>query len=139
MCEVAELWEVWRRLNKHFEAGVAAREAGVRQAFGNMNNKKSKNPGETQSLMVDLEEKAKKYVEVTGGEPDEEWHKQVLMGFIDQTTNNHTMMYQREPLAEYIMKIDEFITAYLANEKKTASQTNRLGGWDGWPWWNGDQ
>ena len=49
-------WEAWRRLSKHFEAGVAAREAGVRQAFGNMNNKKAKNPSETQSRMVELEE-----------------------------------------------------------------------------------
>ena len=52
-------WEAWRRLNKHFEAGVAAREAGVRQAFGNMNNKKSKNSGEAQSPMVELEEMRK--------------------------------------------------------------------------------
>ena len=94
-------WEAWRRLNKHFEAGVAAREAGVRQAFCNMNNKKAKTPAELQSLMVELEEKHKKYTEVTGAELDEEWHKQVIMGMIDQTANTHTMQHQRLPLAEY--------------------------------------
>ena len=42
-------------------------------------------------------------------------------------------------LTEYKLKIDEFITSYLANGKKTAGQPNKFGGWDGWQGWNGYQ
>ena len=59
-------FEAWRRLHQQYEQGSAMKEAVARSQFTGMVNKKAKTPKETRTLMVELEDKAKKIEEITG-------------------------------------------------------------------------
>ncbi len=72
-------WEAWRKLHQQFEPGLVMREAVVMSQFTNMVNKRARNPGETKTLMVELEEKAK-VEEVTGERIDNRHMMSVIMG-----------------------------------------------------------
>ena len=95
-------WEAWRKLHQQYEPGSAMREAVARSQFTGMVNKRAKTPKETRTLMVELEEKAKRMEEITG-EPIEEGHyKSVVTGMIDMETLRQTVEHQEGSLEKFI-------------------------------------
>ena len=60
-------WEAWRKLHLQYEPQLVMREAVVMAAFTNMVAKRAKNPSESKALLQELDERARRVEEVTGG------------------------------------------------------------------------
>ena len=63
-------WEAWMKLHLQFEPALVMREAVVMAQFTSMVNKRAKTPAETKTLLVELEERAKRVEEITHDERD---------------------------------------------------------------------
>jgi len=87
-------WEAWRKLHLQFEPGLVMREAQVMSQYTNMVNKRAKNPQETRSLMVELEERAKRVEEISGEQIDSRHEMSVIVGILDPETLKHTAQFQ---------------------------------------------
>ena len=76
-------WEAWRWLHEHFEPSLAVRESQVLAELSLMTQRRAKNPAETKRLMLDLEDKIRKVIEVTGRIPDDARCKSIVLSFVD--------------------------------------------------------
>ena len=72
---------------------ISHEEAVARSQFTGMVNKRAKNPKETRTLMVGLEDKAKKMIEITGETIEEGNYISVIAGMIDLETLKRTAEY----------------------------------------------
>ena len=113
-------WEAWRKLHLQFEPGMVMREAMVMASFTSMVTKRAKNASETRTLMVELEDRAKRVEDITG-EPIEGKHEMsVIMGILDQETLKHTAQYQGAKADVKILKrkILEFVNLVSSGSNK---------------------
>ena len=87
-------WEAWRKLRLQFEPALVMREAVVMASFTNMVSRRTKTPGESKALLVELDECAKRVEEVTGEPIDNRRRMSVVMGVIDSESMKHTSQFQ---------------------------------------------
>ena len=87
-------WNAWRKLHQNFEPSLAARVGQVMASFTGMVNRKAKNQAETRSMMLEVDERARRVEEMTGTAPEERHTMSVIAGFLDNETLKHTMQYQ---------------------------------------------
>ena len=80
------------------------REAVVMDQFTSMAIKRAKNPSETKTLLVELEEKAKKVEEITGERIYNRHMMSVIMGILDIETLKHTAQSQGSKVKADILK-----------------------------------
>ena len=113
-------WEVWRKLHQQFEPGVVMTEAVVVAQFTNIVNKRAKNTMETNNLLVELEEKAKRVEDVTGERIDNRHMMSVIMGILDTETLKHTAQYQGSKVKAETLKRKVMELANLMGTGKTA-------------------
>ena len=73
-------YEAWCKLHQQFEPNVVMREAQAMSQFTGMVNRRAKNPSETRSLMLELEERARRVEELTEIPPDDRHVMSVIMG-----------------------------------------------------------
>jgi len=87
-------WEAWRKLHLQFEPALVMREAVVMAQFTSMVNKRANTPAETKTLLVELDERAKRFEGITGGRIDNRHTMSVAMGILDSETMKHTVQRQ---------------------------------------------
>ena len=87
-------WEAWRKLGIQFEPNLATREAMLMAQFTGMVNKRAKNTTETKTLMLELEERAKRVEDITEEPIDDKHAMSVIVGILDTETLKHTAQYQ---------------------------------------------
>ena len=109
-------FEAWRRLHQQYEQGSAMKEAVARSQFTGMVNKRAKTPKETRTLMVELEDKAKKMEEITGETIEEGHYKSVIAGMIDLETLKQTAEYQEGGLDKFKRKVMEFVNLVMSGD-----------------------
>ena len=83
-------WEAWRKLHLQYEPQLVMREAVVMSAFTNMVSKRAKSPQESKTLLLELDERARRVEEVTGEPIDNRHRMSVVMGLIDAESMRHT-------------------------------------------------
>ena len=66
------------------------REAVVMAQFTSMVNKRAKTPAETKTLLVELDESAKRVDEITGERIDTRHMTSAIIGTLDSETMKHT-------------------------------------------------
>ena len=109
-------YEAWRRLHQQYEQGSAMKEAVARSQFTGMVNRRAKTPKETRTLMVELEDKAKKMEEITGEAIEEGHYKSVIAGMIDLETLKQTAEYQEGGLEKFKRKVMEFVNLVMSGD-----------------------
>jgi hypothetical protein len=87
-------YEAWRKLHQQFEPSVVMREAQAMAQFTGMVNRRAKTPAETRTLMLELEERARRVEELTETPPDGRHVMSVIMGILDSETLKHTIHFQ---------------------------------------------
>jgi hypothetical protein len=106
-------FEAWRKLHQQYEPSLVMREAQAMAQFTSMVNRRAKGPAETRTLMLELEERAKRVEELTGETVDDRHMMSVIMGILDQDTLKHTVQYQGTKadrnLGMFKQKIMEFV------------------------------
>ena len=127
------------------------REAQAMSQFTGMVNRRAKNPMETRTLMLELEERARKVEELTGNPPDERHTMSVIMGILDSDTLKHTIQFQgvKKNVDELKRKVMEFVNLSLPSkgdmmdigrveEKSEAWDKFDEDDWEEEPWENED-
>ena len=104
-------WNAWRKLHQNFEPSIVMREAQAMAQFTGMVNRRAKNPAETRSLMLGLEERARRVEEMTVSPPDDRHTMSVIMGILDSETLKHTIHFQgmKKSVSELKQKVMEFV------------------------------
>ena len=97
-------WEAWRKLHLQFEPALVMREAVVMAQFTSMVNKRAKTPAKTKTLLVELEERAKRVEEITGERIDNRHMMSVIMGILDSETMKHTAQHQGSKVKADVLK-----------------------------------
>ena len=83
-------------MHQQFEPALVMREAVEVAQFTSMMNQRAKTPAETKTLLVELEERAKRVEEITGGRIDNRHMMSAMMGIVDSETTKHTQRSIRE-------------------------------------------
>ena len=110
-------WEAWRKLHQQYEPATITREAHVLSRYTSMVTKKAKTPRETKTLLIELNERAKRVEEVTGKPVEDRHAMSVIAGLLDPETAKHTAQYQGakadvEVLKRKVMEFINLITAH---------------------------
>ncbi len=87
------------------------REAQAMAQFTGMVNRKAKNPTETRSMMLELDERVMRVEEMTEAPPDERHIMSVIMGMLDSETLKHTIHFQvvKKSVRELKQRVMEFV------------------------------
>jgi len=103
-------WEAWRKLHLQYEPQLVMREAVVMAAFTNMVAKRAKNPSESKTLLLELDERARRVEEVTGEAIENRHRMSVVMGVIDAESMKHTSAHQGAKMRADVLqrKVIEF-------------------------------
>jgi hypothetical protein len=122
-------WDAWRKLHQQFEPSVVMREAQAMAQFTGMVNRRAKNPAETRSLMLELDERARRVEEMTEAAPDDRHVMSVIMGILDGETLKHTIHFQgmKKSVSELKRKVLEFVNL-TAPSKGDAMDIGRVEG-----------
>jgi len=103
-------WEAWRKLHLQYEPQLVMREAVVMAAFTNMVAKRAKTPSESKTLLLELDERARRVEEVTGEAIENRHRMSVVMGVIDAESMKHTSAHQGAKMRADVLqrKVIEF-------------------------------
>ena len=103
-------WEAWRKLHLQYEPQLVMREAVVMSAFTNMVTRRAKSPQESKTLLLELDERARRVEEVTGEPIDNRHRMSVVMGLIDAESMRHTTAHQGAKMRADVLqrKVIEF-------------------------------
>ena len=91
-------------MHQQFEPALVMREAVVMAQFASMVNKRAKTPAETKTLLVELEERAKRVEDITGERIDNRHMMSVIMGILDSETMKHTAQHQGTKVKADVLK-----------------------------------
>ena len=72
--------------------------------FTNMVNKRAKTPAETKTLLVELDERAKRVEEITGERIENRRMMCAVMGVLDSESMKHTAQYQGATVRADVLK-----------------------------------
>ena len=97
-------WEAWRKLHLQFEPALVMREAVVMAQFTSMVNKRAKTPADTKTLLVELDERAKRVEEITGERIENRHMMSVVMGVLDSESMKHTAQCQGAKVRADVLK-----------------------------------
>ena len=86
-------FKAWQKLHVHFGPSLAAKQGMALADFSGMVAKPAPKPGETKSLITELERRMKMVEEVTGELISDNHAKSVLVGILDPMTRQHTAMH----------------------------------------------
>ena len=86
-------WEAWRKLHLQYEPLLVMRGAVVMSHSTSMVNKRSRSPAETKTLLLELDERARRVEEVTGEPIGNNHRMSVVMGLIDAESMRHTAAF----------------------------------------------
>ena len=114
-------WEAWRKLHESCEPGNVMREAWAMSRFTTMVNKRAKNFAETRSLMIELEDRARKIEDITGKRVDDRHAMSVIVSVVDMETMKHTAAYQGAGADIDLLKrkIQEFVNMMTGDESRS--------------------
>ena len=113
-------WEGWRRLHRHYEPSIGVRKGQVAAEFSTMCSKPAKDAAELRKLLMEYDERRKRFTDICGQAP-EEWHgKSVLTSILDPDTRRHTAGYQSGGYEEFRLKVQEFINATSIDVSKSS-------------------
>jgi len=103
-------WEAWRKLHLQYEPQLVMREAVVMSAFTNMVTRRAKSPQESKTLLLELDERARRVEDVTGEPIDNRHRMSVVMGLIDAESMKHTSAHQGAKMRADVLqrKVIEF-------------------------------
>ncbi|MDA8582756.1 hypothetical protein N9L68_00955 [bacterium] len=121
-------WEAWRRLHSFFELTLAVRESEVSADFSLMCRKPAKDTNELRKMMIEMQDKIRKFKEVVGKPPDEMHEKSILTAILDPETRKHTVSQQNMsvPLIDLKQKIEEFVNAVGAGQRTCRHEVSAL-------------
>ena len=86
-------FKAWQKLHMHFGPSLSAKQGMALADFSGMVAKPATKPGETKSLITELERRMKMVEEVTGELISDNHVKSVLVGILDPMTRQHTAMH----------------------------------------------
>ena len=86
-------FKAWQKLHMHFRPSLSAKQGMALAHFSGMVSKPATKPGETKSLITELERRMKMVEEVTGELISDNHAKWVLVGILDPMTRQHTAMH----------------------------------------------
>jgi hypothetical protein len=104
-------WNAWRRLQQNFEPSIVIHEAHAYAQFSGMVSRRAKNPSETRTMLLELEERSRRIEEMTGQAPEDRHTMSIVMGIIDLETLKHTAHFQglKKSVVELKRKAMEFV------------------------------
>ena len=121
-------WESWRRLYHHYEQGMENQKGQARQALANYMTRKANNVQESRLMMSELDRTIKKYAEILGEEPPEEYVRAIIEKILDQDTLRYMVGYQVEGevgLKAYRERLATFLgTMFFNSGAKSKDQAN---------------
>ena len=105
------------------------REAVVLAQFASMVNKRAKTPAETKTLLVELDERAKRVEEITGERLDNRHMMSVVMGILDSEIVKHTSQHQGSKVRADVLKrkVVEFANLVSTGKCKSGSDAMDTG------------
>lgn len=114
-------WEAWRKLHESCEPVDVMREAWAMSRFTTMVNKRAKNFAETRSLMIELEDRARKIEDITGKRVDDRHAMGVIVSVVDMGAMKHTAAYQGAGADIDLLKrkIQEFVNMMTGDESRS--------------------
>ena len=86
-------FKAWQKLHMHFGPSFSAKQGMALADFSGMVAKPATKPGETKSLITELERRMKMVEELTGELISDNHAKSVLVGILDPMTRQHTAMH----------------------------------------------
>ena len=86
-------FKAWKKVHMHFGPSLSAKQGMALADFSGMVAKPATKPGETKSLITELERIVKMVVEVTGELISDNHAKSVLVEILDPMTRQHTAMH----------------------------------------------
>ena len=86
-------FKAWQKLHMHFGPSLSAKQGMALADFSGMVAKPATKPGETKSLITELERRMKMVEEVTGELISDNHAKSVLVGILDPMTRQPTAMH----------------------------------------------
>ena len=86
-------FKAWQKLHMHFGPSLSAKQGMALADFSGMVAKPATKPGETKSLITELERRMKMVEEVTEELISDNHAKSVLVGILDPMTRQHTAMH----------------------------------------------
>ena len=86
-------FKAWQKLHTHSGPSLSAKQGMAFADFSGMVAKPATKPGETKSLITELERRMKMVEEVTGELISDNHTKSVLVGILDPMTRQHTAMH----------------------------------------------
>jgi len=124
-------WEAWRKLHLQYEPLLVMRGAVTMSHFTSMVNKRARSPAETKTLLLEMDERARRVEEVTGEPIGNNHRMSVVMGLIDQESMRHTAAYGGVNMSAAVLqkKVIEF--ASLMSTSAKGSDAMDLGRLDG--------
>ena len=124
-------WESWRRLYHHYEQGMENQKGQARQALANYMTRKANNVQESRLMMSELDRTIKKYAEILGEEPPEEYVRAIIEKILDQDTLRYMIGYQVEgevELKAYRERLANFLgTMFFNSGAKSKDQEIDIG------------
>jgi len=102
-------WEAWRRLHLSCEPSLAVRAGQAAAEFSLMCSRQAKDTTELRRMLLEFDERKKKFLEICEKEPDQ-WHsKSVLAAMLDPETRRHTATAQTDSYEDFRLKVQEFV------------------------------
>ena len=117
-------WDAWRRLHTHYEQGMANQKAQARQALGHYMTRKANSVQESRTIMNELERTIRKYQEIVGENPGDEYVQTIIENILDSQTLQYMVGYEGEEAADS-KKYRDRVTSYLSTMCFNAGPRNK--------------
>ena len=106
-------FEAWRRMNAFYEPTLAVRESEVMADFAFLCRRQAKDIHDLRRLLLEMDEKSRRYEEVVGKPPDDMHAKSILTAILDADTRKHTIAQQALsfPFEDSLKRVQELINA----------------------------
>ena len=101
----------WHRLANQFEPSLVAMRGEVLAELSVMSRSPAKTPADTKTMLAIFQAKRKRVEDITGEELGGIHMMSTLMGFIDETTKQHTI--REMPTVATATNVDKYITDML--------------------------
>ena len=114
-------------MHQQFKRALVMREAVVMAQFTSMVNKRATTPADTKTLLVELEERAKRVEEITGERIYNRHMMSVIMGILDSETMKHTAQHQGSKVKADVLKRKVIEFANLMSTGKSGPDAMDIG------------
>lgn len=94
----------WKALHTRFSQSLAAEQGKAQADLAMMVNKPARNPGETKTLVTNLDRAIRHSEDVSGQETPDSFAKAILIGILDPTTKAHTTPFHGVSTAYAVLR-----------------------------------